>query len=79
MPCCYNRFETPDVAICTEHVVILALRAAIVLKGGRLVYTPEYIVHHIPICMPLGIAVLLRNIAVLDLNWQESDHYDAGY
>jgi hypothetical protein len=33
-------FATPEVAICTENIVIPALRAGIVLKGERLEYPP---------------------------------------
>jgi len=32
----------PEVAICTENVVIPALSAGIVIKGERLEYPPEY-------------------------------------
>jgi len=41
------------------------------------VYLPEYIVQHLTVCLPLLIQPLLGNIAVLDWNWLESDHYDA--
>jgi len=67
----------PEVAICTENVVIPALGAGIVFKGERLEYPPEYLIHHLSVCMPLLIEPFLRNIAVLDRNGQESDQYDA--
>jgi len=67
----------PEVAICTENVVIPALGTGILFKGERLEYPPEYLVQHLSVCMPLLINPLLRNIAVLDRNRQESDHYDA--
>jgi len=67
----------PEVAICTEVVVIPALGAGILLKDERVEYLPEYLVQHLSVCLPLLIQWLLRNIAVPDRNRQESDHYDA--
>jgi len=67
----------PEVAICTENDVIPTLGTGIVFKGKRLEYLPEYIVQHLSICLPLLIRLLLCNIAVLDWNRQESDHYYA--
>jgi hypothetical protein len=58
-------------------VVIPTLGAGIVFNGQRLVYPLEYMVQHLSVCMVLLIQPLLRNIAVLDLNQQESNHYDA--
>jgi hypothetical protein len=46
------------------------------LNGERLEYPPDYFVQHLLVCLPLLIEPLLRNITVLDWNWQESDHYD---
>jgi hypothetical protein len=40
-------------------------------------YLAEYLVQHLSVCMPLLIQPHLRNIALLDRNWQESDHYDS--
>jgi hypothetical protein len=37
-------FATPEVAICTENVVIPAISAGIVFKGERVEYWPEYLV-----------------------------------
>jgi hypothetical protein len=45
-------------------------------KGERLEFPPEYFVQHLSVCLPLLILPLLKNIAVLDRNQQESDHYD---
>jgi len=67
----------PEVAICTENIVIPALSDGILFKGERVEYPPEYLVQHLSVCLPLLIQSLLRNIAVLDRNRQESDHYDA--
>jgi hypothetical protein len=39
-------------------------------------YPPEFLVQHCSVCMSLLIKPLLRKIAVLDQNRQESDHYD---
>jgi len=75
-PCCRYRFATPEVAICTENVVIPTLGIGILFKGARLEYPPGYFVQCISDCLPLLIQPVRRNIAVLDWNWQESDHYD---
>jgi len=66
-----------DIAICTENVVIPTLGAGILFKGERVEYPPEYLVQHLSVCLLLLIQPLLRNIAVLDRNPEESDHYDA--
>jgi hypothetical protein len=66
----------PEVAIRRENVVIPTLGARIVLKGKRLEYPPEYFVQHLLVCLPLLIQLLMRNIVVLQWNWEESDHYD---
>jgi hypothetical protein len=58
----------PEVAICTENVVIPALGAGIEFNSERLEYPPQYFVQHLTICMPLLIQLLLRYIAVLDWN-----------
>ena len=67
----------PEVAICTENVVIPAPGAGILLTCGRLEYPPEYHVQHLSVCVLLLIHQCLRDIAVLDQNRQESDPYDA--
>ena len=67
----------PEVAICTENVVIPTLSAVFLFDGERLEYMPEYLVQHLLVCCPLHILPLLRIIAVLDRNRQQSDHYDA--
>jgi len=67
----------PEVAICTEKVVIPTLGAAILFKGEWLQYPPEYFIQHLPVCLPLPIQPLPRNIEVLDWNQKESDNYDA--
>ena len=64
----------PEVAFCTENVVIPTLGVGIVFKGERLKYPPEYFVQHLSGCLLLLIQPLLRNIAVHDWNRQESDH-----
>jgi hypothetical protein len=67
----------PEVAICTENFVIPSLGAGILFKGERLEYLLEYLLQHLSLCMPLLILPLLRNIAVLDQNRQESNLYNA--
>jgi hypothetical protein len=67
----------PEVAICTENVVIPALGIGILFTGERLEYPPEHIVQHLSLGLPLLIQPLRRNIGLLDRNRQESDHYDA--
>jgi len=67
----------PEVAICTEKVVIPALGTGILIEGERVEYPPEYLVQHLSVCLPLLIQPHLRNIAVLDRNRQESEYYDA--
>jgi len=67
----------PEVAICTENIVIPALGARILFKAGKLGFLLEYFVQHLSVCLPLLIQLLVRNIAVLVWNWQESDYYDA--
>jgi len=59
-PCCKNRFATPEVAICTENIVILALGVGIGFQGGRLDYPPHHFVEHLSVCLPLLIQPLLR-------------------
>jgi len=66
----------PEVTICTENVAMPTLSAGVLLKCERLEYPPEYFIQHLSVCLPLLIQPLLRNIAVLDWNWQESDCYD---
>jgi len=67
----------PEVAICTENVVIPNLGPGILFEGERQEYLPEYFIQHLSVCLPLLIQPHLRNIAVLDRNPQESDHDDA--
>jgi len=69
--------STPEVAICTEHVVIPALSTGILLTGERLEWALEYFIEHLSVRLLLLIQSLLRNIAVLDENQLASDHYDA--
>jgi len=66
----------PEVAICTGNVVIPDLGARILFKWERLKYSPEYLVQHLSVRLPLLIMLILRNIGVLDGNRQKSDHYD---
>jgi hypothetical protein len=58
----------PEVAICTEKVVIPTLRDAILFEGERLEYLPVYFVQHLSASLPLLILPLLRHIVVLDQN-----------
>ena len=67
----------PEVAICTENIVIHALGAGILFKGERLGYPPGYLIQHLLVCMLLLIKPLLRNVALFDWNRQENDQYDA--
>jgi len=66
----------PEVAICTQNVVIPALRIGILYKSERLEYPPDYLVQHLSVCLPVLLQPLLRNIVVLDEYQQGSDHYD---
>jgi hypothetical protein len=43
-PCCYYSFATPEVAICTEHIVIPTLGIGILFKAQWLEYALEHIV-----------------------------------
>jgi len=76
-PCCWNWSATPEVAICTENVVISALSAGILFHGERLEYPLEYFIQHLSVCLLLLIQPVLRINAFLDCNRQESDHHDA--
>jgi hypothetical protein len=58
----------PEVAICTENIVIPALSAGIVGNGEWLEYPLEYINQHLLVCLLVPIQPVLKNIAVLDLN-----------
>jgi hypothetical protein len=58
----------PEVAICTENVVIRALVAGIVFRGERLEYPLDFLLQHLSVCIPLLIQPFLRKIAVLDRN-----------
>jgi len=69
-----NRSAMPEVGICTENIVIPDLSVRIRFNCVRLAYPPEYLVQHLSVCFPLLIQLLLRDIAVLDWNRQESDH-----
>jgi hypothetical protein len=62
--------------MCTENIVIPALGAGIEFTGERMEYRLENFVQDLSVCLPVLIQPLLRNIAVLDWNQQESDHYD---
>jgi len=66
----------PEVAICTENIIIPALGAGILFQGERLEYLPEYCIQHLSVCSPPPIQPPLWNIAVLDRNRLESDMYD---
>jgi hypothetical protein len=46
-------------------------------KGEWLEYPLEYFVQHLSVYLPLLNEPLQRNIAVLDWNRQETNHYDA--
>ena len=72
-----NWFAMPEVAICTENVVTPPLGAGMLSNGESLEYAPQYSVQHPSVRVPLLIQPHLRNIAVVDRNWQESDNYDA--
>jgi len=65
-----SQFAMPEVAICTEKVIIPALGAGISFKGERLKHPPEHRVQHLSVCMVLLIQPLLINMAVLDRNRQ---------
>jgi hypothetical protein len=65
----------PEVAICTENVVIPALGVGILFKGERLEFPPVYFIQHLSVCLLLLIQPLLRIIELLERNRQESDHY----
>jgi len=58
----------PEVAICTENILIPALGARGLCEGEWLEYTPEYFFQHLSVCMPLLIQHLLRKIAVVGWN-----------
>jgi hypothetical protein len=77
-PCGYIVFATPEVAIWTENVVIPTLGGGILFKAEWVVYLTEYFIQQLLVCLPLLIQPFLKNIAVVDQNQQESDHYDAG-
>ena len=62
--------------MCTENVVIPTLGAGILFRCEGVEYPPEYLVQHLSGCLPLLIQPDPRNIAVLDQNRQECDHYD---
>jgi hypothetical protein len=66
----------PEVAICTENIVIPASGIRTLIKVAGLEYPPENLIQHLSVCLLLFIEPCVRNIAVLDRNWQESDHYD---
>jgi len=67
----------PEVAICTQNIVIPALGVGILCNGERLEYPPEYCVQHLSVCLLLLNQLVLRKRAVLNRNWQESDNHDA--
>ena len=52
-PRCEDWFATPEVAICTENVVIPALGAAILFQGESLEYPLECFVQHLSVCLTL--------------------------
>jgi hypothetical protein len=52
-PCCQNRFALPEVAMCTEDIVISALSAGIVFKGERLESLAEYFDQYLVVCLLL--------------------------
>jgi len=66
----------PEVTICAENVRIPTLGVGILFTGEGLECLPEYFVKDLSVCLPLPFQPLLRKIAVLDWNRQESDDYD---
>jgi len=61
--------------MCTEDFIILALCAGSLCKAERLEYPRDYLVHHLPVGLPLLSNLELWNIAVLDWNPKEGDKY----
>jgi hypothetical protein len=49
------------------------LGTAILCNGEVLLYSPEYLIQYLPVCMPLQIPPRLQIITVVDRYWQESD------
>jgi hypothetical protein len=43
----------PELAICTQNVIIPALDAGILCEVQRLEYPPEYLIQHLSVCIPL--------------------------
>jgi hypothetical protein len=72
-----NRFAMPEVAICSDNIVLLALSQGILFKDEWLEYPPEFFIQHLSGCLPLLVPLLQRNIPVLDWNRKGSDHYEA--
>jgi uncharacterized circularly permuted ATP-grasp superfamily protein len=69
----------PEVAICTETIVITACGTGIFYNHGTLEYLPEYFIQYLSVCLPLLIQPVLEHIVVLDSNRQDSNHYDVVY
>jgi hypothetical protein len=55
----------PEVAICTENVVIPALGPGMLFKGKWLEYPPAYCIQHLSVCFLLLLESLVKTIAVL--------------
>jgi len=55
----------PDVAICTENLVIPALSTGMLFDGEWLEYPPEYFIQHCSFCLPLLIQPLRRILQFL--------------
>ena len=53
-----------------------ALGAAILFKCERIEYPPEYLIQHLSVCVTLHMQPVQCNIAGVDRERQESDHYD---
>jgi hypothetical protein len=67
----------PEDPIYSENTIIPTSGTRILCHSKRLEYSLEQFIQHLSVCLLLFIQPLQTNVAVLDWNPQESDHYNA--
>jgi hypothetical protein len=66
-----------DVVINPENFILPLFAAGMFFAVERLEYPQEYFIRLLSVQIVQLVLLHLRNNAVIDWNWQESDHYEA--
>jgi hypothetical protein len=67
----------PDDAIWTENAAIPKQEAVSLIASERVQYPAEDLIQYLLVSLQHSIQPLPRNNAVLHLDWQESEHFNA--